>query len=103
MILVIAVLAVALLVLHERISAASGGTAAPAGVALAAAVLTVLAFDVGMGGWMVLLHLNALMPAATEVSFWFLMQIGIVLGLVTGYPAVAWLVRRYGGAAPRSA
>ena len=103
MILVIAVLAVALVFLYERATGAPGGAGAPVGAAAVAAVLTVLAFDVGMGGWMVLLHLNALMPAATEVSFWFLMQVGIVLGLVTGYPVVAWLARRHRGAAPLSA
>ena len=57
-------------------------------------VLTVLAVDIGMGGWMLLLHFNEYMPPATEGTFWFLMQIGIVLGLATGYPAVAWLARR---------
>ena len=56
-------------------------------------ILTVLAFDVGMGGWMLLLHFNEYMQGATEGSFWFLMQIGIVLGLITGYPAVMWLTR----------
>lgn len=103
MILVIAVLAIALLFLYERGTGAPSGAAVPAGAAVAAAVLTVLAFDIGMGGWMVLLHLNAAMPAATEAGFWFLMQIGVVLGLVTGYPAVAWLARRNHGAAPLSA
>ena len=99
MILVIAAVAVLLLFGYERAIGASRGAGIPVGSAAAAAVLTVLAFDLGMGGWMLLLHYNALMPAATEASFWFLMQIGIVLGLVTGYPAVAWLARRGGGAA----
>jgi len=94
MILVIAVVAMVLLFGYERAAAPSRGVKVPVGVAVAAAVLTVLAFDVGMGGWMLLLHFNALMPAATQASFWFLMQIGIVLGLITGYPAVAYLVRR---------
>lgn len=103
MILVIAVLAVALLFAYERATGAPRGAVGTAGAALAAAVLTVLTFDLGMGGWMLLLHVNALMPAATEASFWFLMQVGVVLGLVTGYPAVAWLVRRGRSAAPSSA
>jgi hypothetical protein len=47
-----------------------------------------------MGGWMLLLHFNEFMPPATEGTFWFLMQVGIVLGLITGYPAVKWLTRR---------
>lgn len=102
MILAIAALAIALLFTYERATGVPRGAVVPVGAALAAAVLTVLAFDLGMGGWMVLLHVNALMPAATEAGFWFLMQIGVVLGLVTGYPAVAWLARRH-GAAPLSA
>ena len=98
MILVIAALAMALLFGYERATGSAAG--ARVGTAAAAAVLTVLAFDIGMGGWMLVLHVNALMPAATEASFWFLMQIGIVLGLITGYPAVAWLARRHRSAAP---
>lgn len=94
MILVIAALAMALLFAYDRAAGVSGGARVPLGAAAAAAVLTVLAFDIGMGGWMLLLHFNELMPPATEATFWFLMQIGIVLGLVTGYPAVAWLTRR---------
>jgi len=97
MILVIAGLAVVLLFGYERAS----GTAGPVTVAaaLAAAVLTVLAFDIGMGGWMLVLHVNGFMPPASTASFWLLMQAGIVLGLVTGYPAVRWLARRNRGAA----
>lgn len=97
MILVIAAFAIALLYLYDRAGARRGVSA---GAAMAAAVLTVVAFDIGMGGWMLLLHFNALMPPATEAGFWFLMQIGIVLGLVTGYPAVVWLARWHRGAAP---
>ncbi len=103
MILVIAALAMALLFVYERAMGGPRGALAPVRTALAAAVLTVLAFDIGMGGWMLLLHFNALMPAATAASFWFLMQIGVVLGLMTGYPAVAWLARRNRSAAPLSA
>lgn len=86
MILVIGALAMLLLFVYER------GTL-PLGAAATAAVVTVLAFDVGMGGWMLLLHVNEFMPPATEGSFWFLMQVGIILGLATGYPAVRWLRR----------
>ncbi|GAB3669153.1 DUF4396 domain-containing protein [Nocardioides korecus] len=101
MILTIAVLAAAFLFLYER---TTGGSTHPghtrSSVAAAgASVLTVLAFDIGMGGWMLLLHFNEYMPAATEGSFWFLMQIGIVLGLLSGYPAVKWLTRNQGAPA----
>lgn len=102
MILVIGALAIALLFAYEK--SLTGNAAAPAPTsrvrpkaavpAALAAALTVLAFDIGMGGWMLLLHFNAFMPPATEGSFWFLMQLGILLGLLTAYPAVAWLRRR---------
>lgn len=92
MILVIAALAIVLLASFERLS---GRSSPPSLIsAVVAAVITVLAFDVGMGGWMLLLHFNEFMPPATDAAFWFLMQIGVVLGLLTGFPAVAWLARR---------
>lgn len=40
-----------------------------------------------MVGWMLLLHFNDLMPPVTEGTFWFLMQIEVIVGLLTGYPA----------------
>lgn len=64
------------------------------GVALTIALVTVLAFDIGMGGWMVVLHLFLGMPPLTDVSFFFLMQVGLVLGFLTGYPAVRLLEQR---------
>ena len=98
MILVIAVLVTVMLAIYERVasrgpqSGRSGGVSV--GSALAAAVITVVAFDVGMVGWMLLLHFNNLMPPVTDSTFWFLMQMGVILGLLTGYPAVSWLLRR---------
>jgi len=98
MILVIAVLATVMLAFYER--AASRGFRAgrtrriSVGAAIAAAFITVAAFDIGMVGWMLLLHFNDLMPPVTEGTFWFLMQIGVIVGLLTGYPAVSWLLRR---------
>ena len=47
-----------------------------------------------MVGWMLILHTNDLMPPVTAGTFWFLMQIGVIIGLVTGYPAVRWLLNR---------
>jgi hypothetical protein len=64
------------------------------GAALLVATVTVLAFDLGMGGWMLVLHFNELLPPLTSVNFLFFMQIGIVLGFLTGYPAVALLLKR---------
>lgn len=88
MILVIGVVAVALLTAYERVVGRERGAAPPLGTALLLAVATVLAFDVGMGGWMLLLHYSSFMPAATTGAFWFLMQLGIVLGLATAVPLV---------------
>jgi len=97
MILVIGALAMALLFVYER---SATRRRVPVRTAAAVAVLTVLAFDVGMGGWMVLLHLAELMPPASEGAFWFLMQVGIVLGLLTAYPVVTRLGRARRTAAP---
>lgn len=98
MIIVIAVLAIAMLAVYER--AVGGDASTPSGrgltvgAAIFAALVTVVAFDIGMVGWMLVLHFNDLMPPATQGSFWFLMQLGVIIGLVTGYPAVKWLVSR---------
>ena len=98
MILVIAVLVTVMLAVYQRVAdrAARPGHAAglSVGSALVAALVTVAAFDVGMVGWMLLLYYNSAMPPVTAGTFWFLMQIGVIVGLVTGYPAVKWLLRR---------
>lgn len=95
MIIVIGLLAMAFLVIYERTAKRPAARKLSIGTAVLAAVVTVLAFDIGMGGWMLLLHFNEYMPPASEGSFWFLMQIGILLGLLTGYPAVKWLAQRH--------
>ncbi len=99
MIIVIGGIAITLLLGYELLAGRARDAARRPSLAEAVggAVLTVLAFDVGMGGWMVALHYNELMPPATEGSFWFLMQLGVLLGLVTGYPAARWLVDRSRG------
>lgn len=62
--------------------------------ALVVAVATVLAFDLGMLGWMLLLHFSENMPAVADVRFTFLMQIGLVLGTITAFPALRILAAR---------
>ncbi len=98
MILVIAVIAVALLFVFEYFfsTVPTRGLSSGKGltVALLIALVTVLAFDVGMGGWMLVMHYLLFMPPLTDVTFVFLMQVGLILGFLTGYPAVLWLVRR---------
>src|SRR5712691_2990813 len=56
--------------------------------------LSLIAYEVGMFGWMavvyfLLLRAHALDP--TMAVFWFMMQIGLVFGFVTTYPA-NWLL-----------
>lgn len=98
MIAAVAMIAVALLFTYEfffstvparRLSPGQG-----VGVAALIAFATVLAFDIGMGGWMLFLHFGWVMPSVTDVTFLFLMQIGLVLGFLTGYPMVRLLVGR---------
>ena len=86
MILVIAVVAVGLLAVFEAAAGHRPGRAA------LLALVTVVAFDVGMGGWMLLLHFNEAMPAASTGAFWFLMQVGVVLGTLTALPVVRRLL-----------
>jgi len=98
LIIVIALLAIAILFFFERFASPvwGGGPQAKKGTSTAflAATVTVLAFDIGMGGWMILLHFGMFMPAPTDVTFLFLMGIGNILGFATAYPAVRWLIRR---------
>jgi len=98
MILVIAAIATVLLFAFEYFFSTVPARGLPAGrglgVALLIALVTVLAFDVGMGGWMLVMHFLLFMPPLTDVTFLFLMQVGLVLGFLTGYPAVLWLLRR---------
>ena len=98
MILVIAAIATFLLFAFEYFFSTVPARGLPAGrglgVALLIALVTVLAFDVGMGGWMLVMHFLLFMPPLTDVTFLFLMQVGLILGFLTGYPAVLWLLRR---------
>jgi hypothetical protein len=58
--------------------------------------LSLIAFEVGMFGWMALVWyalLAAPLLNASTVVFWFMMQIGMVLGFCTTYPANALLIR----------
>lgn len=104
MVVVILILVTVMLAIYERVASRSprNGRAATISVrsAITAALVTVVAFDIGMVGWMLILHINDLMPQVTAGSFWFLMQIGIIIGLLTGYPAVRWLLSRNQTIAP---
>jgi hypothetical protein len=65
--------------------------------ALKADALSLTAFEVGLFGWMAVMQLVLftqphLTPA--HAAYWFLMQIGMVLGFITAYPVNVWLIRR---------
>jgi len=66
--------------------------------AVKADTLSLIAYEVGMFGWMAIVYF-LLMPAhglnPTMAVFWFMMQIGLVLGFITTYPA-NWLLVRWG-------
>ncbi len=60
-------------------------------------ILSLSAFEVGLFGWMALMsfvffpdpHLHPDSPV-----YWFLMQIGMIIGFFTAWPANSWLIRR---------
>lgn len=65
--------------------------------AIKADTLSLTAFEVGLFGWMALSYFILFHPPLepTQPAFWFMMQIGMVLGFVTSYPA-NWLLIRTG-------
>lgn len=95
MVVIIAVLATGLIFVFDYGRAGGRGQAPTPARTLMAAVLTVVAFDVGMLGWMLLLHYTDSMPAAGDVRFTFLMQVGLILGSLTALPLMrAFAARR---------
>jgi len=64
--------------------------------AIKADTLSLLAFEIGMFGWMAIVHfvLFTEPPKPSDVSYWFMMQIAMILGFLTSYPANRWLVKK---------
>lgn len=61
--------------------------------ALKADTASLIAYEIGMFAWMGVVHW--LIPVSpTEPTYWFLMQISMMVGFVTSYPANWVLVRR---------
>ncbi|WP_345414661.1 DUF4396 domain-containing protein [Actinomycetospora chlora] len=61
-------------------------------------VLSLTAFEVGLFAWMAIMAF-VLVPEPHSLrpdtaAYWFLMQIGMVIGFATAWPANAWLIRR---------
>jgi hypothetical protein len=65
--------------------------------ALKADTLSLVAFEVGLFGWMAVMQLLLFTePHLTpdHAAYWFLMQLGMILGFLTAYPVNVWLIRR---------
>jgi len=65
------------------------------GHALRADALTVIAFEIGLFGWMALVFF-VLFPGPHlkpgHAAYWLMMQVGMMLGLATSYPVNVWLI-----------
>jgi hypothetical protein len=63
--------------------------------ALKADTLSLIAWQVGMYGWMAIVIFGLLgeIPKTNPV-FWFMMQIAMVAGFLTSYPANWWLLKK---------
>ncbi len=65
--------------------------------ALKADTLSLIAFEVGLFGWMAIMQLVLFTDPHLKpdhAAYWFLMQVGMVIGFATAYPANVWLIRR---------
>jgi len=65
--------------------------------AMRADTISISLFEIGMFGWMALNYF-VLFPSShlrsNEVVFWFMMQISMIVGTLTAYPANLWLIER---------
>ncbi len=71
------------------------GPAAGLWAALKADTLSLTAFEIGLFGWMALTSL-VLFPhglPTDSAAFWFMMQIGMIVGFFTSYPVNWWLLK----------
>jgi hypothetical protein len=60
--------------------------------------ISLTAFEIGLFGWMAIMAF-VLFPAPNQLTpssaaFWFLMQIGMIIGFFSSWPANVWLVNR---------
>ncbi|HMF28822.1 MAG TPA: DUF4396 domain-containing protein [Candidatus Cybelea sp.] len=63
--------------------------------AIKADTLSLTAFEVGLFGWMALMHFVIFQPRLepNQAAYWFMMQIGMCIGFLTSYPMNWWLVK----------
>jgi Domain of unknown function (DUF4396) len=64
--------------------------------AVKADTLSIVAFQLGLFGYMALYHLVLWQPPLSTASptYWFMMQIGMVVGFFTAWPVNVWLIKR---------
>jgi hypothetical protein len=60
--------------------------------------ISLTAFEVGLFGWMAIVA-HVLFPAPhhlmpSSAAYWLLMQVGMIIGFLTSWPANVWLLRR---------
>jgi Domain of unknown function (DUF4396) len=68
--------------------------------AIKADTLSLTAFQIGLFAWMAVIHFQfAPRPELTSPVYWFMMQIGMVLGFIASFPVNWYLVRA--GVKPR--
>jgi hypothetical protein len=67
-------------------------------VAIKADTLSLVAFEIGLFGWMAIVALimfgTTWHANPTEPIFWFMMQVGMTIGFFTSYPANRWLIEK---------
>lgn len=63
--------------------------------AIKADTLSLVAFEIGMFGWMAIVHYQpfATVPQPNSAVFWFMMQLAMILGFCTSYPMNWYLVK----------
>jgi len=65
--------------------------------ALKADTLSLTCFEIGLFGWMALTQYVFFPQSHLEASqamFWFMMQVGMIIGFFTSYPANVWLLKK---------
>ncbi|WP_022794895.1 DUF4396 domain-containing protein [Marinococcus halotolerans] len=64
--------------------------------AIKADTLALVFYEIGMFGWMALVHFVFFThaPSPSGPTFWFMMQIALMIGFLTSYPINWWLVKR---------
>lgn len=62
--------------------------------AVQADTLSLTAFEIGLFGWMAITQMVLFQPSlqANQWTFWFMMQIGMILGYFTAFPVNWWLI-----------